>query len=76
MNNLEPSPFRVGDLVRYTPSDSGYASDVMSERLLRGQVYRVERIEKGSYIVVEGYHHPGGGLHWTEFSPADEAKSA
>jgi hypothetical protein len=76
MSFSQPSPFRVGDMVRYTPSDRGHASDVMSERLVRGQVYRIESIEKGSYIVVEGYRHPGGGLYWTEFSRADETQSA
>ena len=76
MSNLEPSPFRVGDMVRYAPSDRGYALDVMSERLVRGHIYRIERIEKDSYIVVEGYRHPGGGLYWTEFSRADETQSA
>jgi hypothetical protein len=73
MSNLEPSPFRVGDMVRYTPSDRGHDLDVMSERLVRGQAYRIERIEKDRYIVVEGYRHPGGGIYWTEFSPADHA---
>jgi hypothetical protein len=76
MSNLEPSPFQAGDMVRYTPSDRGHALDVMSERLVRDQVYRIERIENGSYIVVEGYRHPGGGLYWTEFSRADETQSA
>jgi hypothetical protein len=63
-------------MVRYTPSDRGYALDVMSDRLVRGQLYRIERVEKGSYIVVEGNRHPGGGLYWTEFSRAEEPQSA
>jgi hypothetical protein len=42
-------------------------------RLVRKKVYRVERIEKDFYVVVEGYSHPGGGIYWTEFRAASES---
>lgn len=73
MSDIEPSPFKVGDLVRYTPSTRGVGLDVMSPpegKLVPGRTYRIERVEKESYLVVEGYRHPGGGLYWTEFSRA------
>jgi hypothetical protein len=67
--NSNTCPYKVGDTVRYTTSDRGYALDVMDEtRLERGKVYPIERIEKEKYIVVEGYSHPGGGIYWTEFT--------
>ena len=40
------------------------------ERLEIGQQYLVERIEQKNYVVVDGYHHPGGGIYWTEFKKA------
>jgi hypothetical protein len=71
MSTLEPSPFKAGDIVRYAPCSRGAGLDVMSPPegvLVPGRAYRIERIEKDSYIVVEGYRHPGGGLYWTEFT--------
>lgn len=61
---------KTGDLVVYKPSDKGWYSDVMSdpsERLVPGKIYRVEKIQNERYVVVEGYTHPSGGIHWTEF---------
>ena len=78
MSDLEPLPFRVGDYVRYTPSGRGLALDVMSppgEKLVPGKTYRIERIAKGSYVVVEGYRHPGGGIYWTEFTKDNDSES-
>jgi hypothetical protein len=65
--NSEKCPFRAGDWVIYLPSERGHGQDD-GERLEIGEKYRVERIEKDNYIVVEGYKHPGGGVYWTEFS--------
>lgn len=68
---MEPSPYKPGDFVVYSPSVRGYDL-VDGERMVIGKTYKVERIEKESYVVVEGYSHPGGGLYWTEFTPAKE----
>jgi len=61
-------PFAVGQYVVYRPSSRGIALDVMSspsQKLTPGAEYRVEAIQKGLYVVVEGYDHPGGGIYWT-----------
>jgi hypothetical protein len=78
MNESLKCPFRVGDEVRYTPSARGLADDVMSppeHRLTLGTIYRIARIQDDSYIAVEGYQHPGGGLYWTEFSSAAKSET-
>lgn len=62
-------PFKLGDLVVYNPSIRGQGQDD-SDLLKIGKIYRIKRIEKENYIVVEGYHHPGGGIFWTEFKKA------
>jgi len=62
----EKSPFQIGEYVIYNPSDRGYAL-VDGERLERGKRYKVKEIVQESYVVIEGYDHPGGGLYWTEF---------
>jgi len=63
----QPCPFGVGDIVTYDPSERGFLLDVNSNRLEPGRAYRICKVEKDFYIVVEGYSHPGGGLYWTEF---------
>lgn len=64
-------PFRVGDMVTYAPDDRQYGLEAMSgpARLERGKQYRVESVQEGRYVVVVGYRHPGGGLHWSNFKP-------
>lgn len=62
----EKCPFNIGDLVVYNPSQRGHNLDD-GERLVIGKEYCVSAIEQDSYIVVEGYDHPGGGIYWTEF---------
>ncbi len=62
-------PFKPGDLVIYSPSMRGH-NLTDGERLEIGQQYLVERIEQKNYVVVDGYHHPGGGIYWTEFKKA------
>ena len=62
-------PFKPGDLVIYSPSVRGH-NLTDGERLEIGRDYTVERIEQENYVVVEGYHHPGGGIYWTEFKRA------
>jgi hypothetical protein len=64
----EKCPFKVGDSVVYQPSDKGYYSDPPEWRLESGKKYKIEKIEKDNYFIVEGYKHPGGGIYWTEFS--------
>ncbi len=68
---LESCPFKTGDKVVYLPSSKGRAYDTIvptSERLVSGQEYIIDKIQDSSYVVVRGYHHPGGGIYWTEFS--------
>ena len=60
-------PFKPGDKVRYSPSERGYDLDAMGERLTPGQTYTVQTVQDNRYVVVDGYHHPGGGIYWTEF---------
>jgi len=63
-------PFKKGDCVIYSPSEKGLAADIMApatERLTPGDRYVVHEIRQGTYVVVEDYAHPGGGLYWTEF---------
>lgn len=70
MNDFKSThcPFRVGQLVRYSPSDRGYGEDVMFDgRLKIGGIYSIVEIQDKDYVLVEGYNHPGGGLYWSEF---------
>ncbi len=74
IQSTERCPFREGDLVVYKPSRKGRDLDVMSaaaEKLTEDAVYRVRTIQNHMYIIVEGYTHPGGGIHWTEFRRAN-----
>ena len=73
VDHEQPSPFRVGDRVRYRPSEKGLALDANfsgTQRLIPGHEYVVKAIQDGSYVLVEGDTHPGGGLYWTEFERA------
>lgn len=71
MNRIKDNcPFREGDQVIYSPSKRGFDLDVMSsasDKLIPGKVYIIKNIQKENYVLVEGYHHPGGGIYWTEF---------
>jgi hypothetical protein len=68
---MNKCPFKAGDYVIYKPSRRGYNLED-GVRLEIGRKYRVARIEKDNYVVVDGYQHPGGGLYWTEFEKAGE----
>jgi hypothetical protein len=38
-----------------------------------GRKYKIVHIEKGSYVVPEGFENSiGGGLYWTEFTSSPE----
>ena len=65
-------PFEVGDYVVYRPSLRGQGLQE-GDFLVSGQKYRIEKIDKNAYIVIEGEHHPGGGLYWTEFEKTNNA---
>ena len=72
MNREDQCPFEVGCYVIYRPSSRGMALDVMApDKLIPGREYQVKVIQEGSYVVVEGYDHPGGGIYWTEFERAE-----
>lgn len=68
---MNKCPFKAGDYVIYKPSQRGHNLDD-GERPEIGRKYRVVRIEKDNYVVIDGYQHPGGGIYWTEFEKADE----
>jgi len=64
------NPFKAGDIVVYKPSSRGRGKSVMTDlaRLRPGERYKVTRVEKDTYLVLEGFESsPTGGLHWTEF---------
>jgi hypothetical protein len=66
-------PFKANDIVVYRPSAAGRGKSVMTDfaRLEPGKRYRVVRIEKNAYLVLEGFESSAaGGLYWTEFEPA------
>jgi len=70
-SEVERCPFKVGDVVIYRPSARGKglsANDRPEWNPKIGEAVRIVKIEKGAYLVVEGYAHLGGGTHWTEFS--------
>jgi len=69
--NQENCPFKVGDTVVYRPSSRGRGLSVMTDfaALEPGRKYRIVRIDKGVYVVLEGFENAvAGGLYWTEFS--------
>jgi hypothetical protein len=68
--NKEKCPFKVGDTVVYRPSSRGHALDIMIDpQLQKGRSYKIVRIDKDVYVVVEGFENAaGGGIYWTEFS--------
>ena len=66
-------PFKVGDLVMYRPSEKGAglsANNSPWETPKAGETVKIAAITDGKYLTVEGYQHPGDGLHWSEFSAA------
>ena len=68
---MAANPFKAGDTVVYEPSDVGRGKVLMTdfERLEAGRSYKVVRIERDDYLVLEGFESsPGGGLFWTEFA--------
>ena len=72
--NIEECPFKVGQTVIYHPTERGLDLVVMTDfnTLQRGAKYKVARIDKGCYVVPEGFEQAGGGgLYWTEFRPED-----
>lgn len=69
--NAEKIPFQVGDLVVYRPSNEGRGRTIMTDlgNLVPGNRYKISRIDKGVYVVLEGFENAtAGGLYWTEFS--------
>lgn len=75
--HMEPSPFRPGDLVIYTPAHPGRGLVLRTEYefLQPGKQNRVTRIENGAYLVLRGFEEsPGRGLHWSEFSASPSAE--
>jgi hypothetical protein len=65
-----PCPYGIGDCVIYTPTQRGIDLSVMFSpggQLVPGNKYTVKEIQKDSYVLVDGYDHPSGGIFWTEF---------
>ena len=70
---MQPCPFKPGDWVIYKPTSRGRGQVIMTDlaELKPGERYRVARIDKKDYVVIEGFENsPGGGLYWTEFASA------
>ena len=71
----DQSPFKAGDTVIYQPSTRGRGLVIMTDlaALKPGSVYKISRVDKDVYIVLEGFENAtGGGVHWTEFRKANE----
>jgi hypothetical protein len=64
-------PFKAGDVVVYRPTLRGKGLNAMTDlsALKARNKYKISRIVKEVYLVVEGFENsPTGGLFWTEFS--------
>jgi hypothetical protein len=64
-------PFKAGDTVVYRPTMHGRGWLVHTDlaSLVPGDKYKVVRIEKEDYLVVEGFENArAGGVYWTEFA--------
>jgi hypothetical protein len=71
MNDKE-CPFKVGETVIYQPTKRGRGLIIMTAlaALKAGGSYKIARIDRGNYVVIEGFENAaGGGLYWTEFRP-------
>jgi hypothetical protein len=67
----DPCPFSVGQSVVYRPTGHGRGWIIMTDLadLVPRNTYKIVRIEKEDYVVVEGFENTScGGLFWTEFS--------
>lgn len=67
----ETCPFKAGDTVVYRPSERGrgLVANTDFATLVPGNRYKIVRIVRGAYLVIEGFENsPGSGLYWTEFS--------
>ncbi len=76
---MKPCPFKVGETVAYRPSSRAKALGVMTDlaKLESGQIYKVARIDKGAYVVLEGFENSTpGGLYWTEFTKHEATPTA
>lgn len=64
-------PFRIGDLVRFTPSErtKGLYQDVETFGVRVGEVYRVTKIQEGMYLY---FVRGKGGWPWTEFTLVEQ----
>jgi hypothetical protein len=71
MTDIGKCPFKIGDTVIYRPSSRGRDLNVMTDlaALKPGGKYKIIRINKGVYVVPEGFENATPpGLYWTEFS--------
>lgn len=65
MNQLSECPYKVGDVVRFCPSERtlGLYQDIEHFGLMVGQEAEIKSIGDGIYL----YFDSGGGWPWTEF---------
>lgn len=71
--SLVNCPFEIGEFVIYRPSAIGRDKSVMTDlvTLQPGARYKIARIVKDAYVVLEGFENSSeGGLYWTEFQRA------
>lgn len=68
MNDTEKCPFKIGDRVKFTPSDRtrGLYQNIESHGLIPGNIYKIVKIKDGTYL----YFSEGGGWPWNEFESA------
>ena len=63
--------FKVGDTVVYRPSSRGRGHIIMTDlaALKPDNKYKIARIDKDVYVVLEGFENTTpSGIYWTEFS--------
>jgi hypothetical protein len=68
--NEQKCPFKVGDMVKYSPTLHGRGHVAMTEynTLKPGTICRIVNITNDFYLVIEGYENAtGGGIYWSEF---------
>jgi hypothetical protein len=73
MNHMseQKCPFKVGETVIYQPTHDGRGKIIMTDlsALEPGRKYKIVSIDKGSYVVLEGFENSVAvGLYWTEFT--------
>lgn len=72
---IKVCPFRIGDLVRFTPSlrTQGLYQNVEGFGLKINQVAKIKKIRQGMYLYFDNAY-TRGGFPWNEFTSLKKAK--